>query len=107
VRAQGLVAHWGTLLMWRVARACPRESVARRATEEGTERNVRSPFLLRPPQGVERESPTECRGLLGGGNKQFFPKNRGRMKVWLGGLGPWVYPIHPRKSVGLGLRKGP
>ena len=29
------------------------------------------------------------------------------MTVRLGGLGPWAYPIHAHKSVGLGLRKGP
>jgi len=67
----------------------------------------RSPLLLRPPQGVENESRPECRGLLGGGKKQSRPKNRGRMTVGLGGIGLWAYPIHPHKSVGLGLRKGP
>jgi len=47
------------------------------------------------------------RDLLGGGDKLSGPKNRGRMTVGLGGLGPWIYPLHPQKSVGLGLRKGP
>jgi len=107
VRAQGRVIFWGTLLMWRVARACPRECVARRATKEGTVTDSRSPLMLRPPQGVENESPPECWGLLGNGNKQSRPRNRGRMTVRLRGLGPWVYPIHPHKSVGLGLGKGP
>jgi len=65
------------------------------------------PLLLRRPQGVESECPPECRGLLGGGNKQSRRKKRGRMTVWLGGLCPWVYAVHPHKSVGLGLRKGP
>jgi len=66
-----------------------------------------APLLLRPPQGVENESPPEFRGLLGGGNKQSRPKNRGRMTFRLSGLGPRAYPIHPHKSVGLGLRNGP
>jgi len=42
-----------------------------------------------------------------GGIKQSCPKNKGRMTVRLGGLGPWVYSIHPRTSVGLGLREMP
>jgi len=28
------------------------------------------------------------------------------MTVWLHGLRPYVYLIHPHKSVGLGLRQG-
>jgi len=67
----------------------------------------RSTLLLRPPQRVQNESPPECRVLLGGGNKLFRPRNSGRMTVRLGGIGPWSYPIHPHKSVGLRLRNGP
>jgi len=107
VRAQGRVASWGTLLMWRVARACARVSVARRATEEGTEGNSRCTLVLRPPQWVESKSPPECRGFLGGGSKQYRPKNRGRMTVRRVEIGAWVYPIRPHKSMRFGLRKGP
>jgi len=83
---------WGTLLMRRVARACPREGVARRATEDGTVTDSRSPLLLGQPQGVESEYPRECRGLLGGRNKHSRPNNRGRMTVRLCGIGPWASP---------------
>jgi len=107
VRAQGREAFWGTLLMWGVARACPRECVAPRATEEGTVTDSRSPLRLRPPQGVESESPPECRDPWGAQVKRSRPKNRGSMMVRLGGQGPPVYPIHLHKSVGLGIRKGP
>ena len=65
-----------------------------------------SHLLLRPPKGVERESPPERRGPLGGENQRLHPKNRGGMTVGLGGLGPSAYPIHPHQSVGLGFRKG-
>ena len=106
VRAQGLVAFWGTLLMWRVARVCPRECVAPRATEAGTVTDSRSLLQMRPPQGVESESPPECRDLWGG-DKGLHAKSRGSMTVGLGGLGPPAYPMHPHKSVGLGFRKGP
>jgi len=67
----------------------------------------RSPLLLRPPRGVESESPPECRVPWGAEDKRFHPKNRGSMIFWLGGLGPSAYPIYPHKSVRLGLRKGP
>ena len=106
VRAPGREALWGTLLMWRVARACPRECVAPRATEAGEVTDSRSPLLLRQPQGVERESPPECRDPWGVEDKRSHPKNRGSMAVGLGGLGLPAYPIHPHKSVGLGFRKG-
>ena len=65
VRALGREAFWGTLLMSRVARACPRQCVAPRATEAGAVTVSRSSLLLRPPQGVERESPPECRDPWG------------------------------------------
>ena len=107
VRAQGRVAFWKTLLMWRVARACQQKCVAPRVTGDGTVTDSRSPVLLRPPQGVESESHPECRDLLGVANMRFLPKNRGSMMVRLGGLGPSAYPRHPHKSVGFGLRKGP
>jgi len=97
----------GSLLMWRVARACPRECVAPRATEAGAVTDSRSPLLLRPPQGVERESPPEFRDPWGVEDKRSHPKNRGSMTLGLGGLGPPAYPIHPYKSVGLGFRNGP
>ena len=67
----------------------------------------RFPLLLRPPQAAENESTPECRGLLGSGNKQSRPNNRGHMTVRLGGLDPGAYPMHPQNAVGLGLRKGP
>jgi len=67
----------------------------------------RSPLLLRPPQGVESESPPECRSPWGGEDKRFHPKNRGILTGRLGGLGPSAYPIHPHKSVELAFRKGP
>jgi len=67
----------------------------------------RSPLLLRPPQGVERESPPECRDPWGVEDKRSHPKNRGSMTVGLGGLGPPAHPIHPHTSVGLGFRKEP
>jgi len=67
----------------------------------------RSPLLLRPPQGLESESPREWRDPWGAADKRFLPKNRGSMMVRLGGLGPSTCPIPPHKSVGLGLRQGP
>jgi len=67
----------------------------------------RSPILLRPPQGVERESPPECRDPWGVEDERSHPKNMGSMTIGLGGLGPPAYPIYPHKSVGLGFRKGP
>jgi len=70
VRAQSREAFWGTLLMWRVARACPRECVAPRATEAGAVTDSRSPLLLRPPQGVEKES-APVPGPLGGGGQEL------------------------------------
>ena len=106
VRAQGREAFWGTLIMWRVARACSRECVAPRATEAGAVTDSRSPLQLRPPQEVKSESPPECRDPRGGEDKRFHPENRGSMTVGLGGLGPPAYPIHPHKSVRLGFRKG-
>jgi len=81
--------------------------VAPRVTEAGAVTDSRSPLQLRPPQGVERESPPECRDPWGVEDKKSHPKNRGNMTVGLGGLGPPAYPIHPHKSVGLGFRKGP
>jgi len=72
---------------------------------EGDERE----FLFPPPFAratrVEQESPLECRSFLVGGNKQSRPKHRGLRTVRPGGVGPWVYPLHPHKSMGLGLRK--
>ena len=107
VRSQGREAFWGTLFMWRVARACPRECVAPRETEAGAVTDCRSSLLLRPPRGVERESPPECQDHWGVEDKRSHPKNRGSMTVGLGELGPPAYPIHPHKSVRLGFRKGP
>ena len=107
VRTQGREAFWGTLLMWRVSRACSRECVAPRATEAGVVTDSRPPLLLRRPHGVERESPPECRDPWGVEDRRSHPKNRGGITVGLGGLGPPAYPIHPHKSVGLGFRKGP
>ena len=107
VRAQRKVSLWEPLPMWRVARACPRECVAPRATEAGSVTDSRPPLLLRPPQGVERESPPECRDPWGVEDKRSHPKNRGSMTVGLGGLGPPAHPIHPHTSVGLGFRKEP
>jgi len=66
----------------------------------------RFPILLRPPQGVERESAPECWDPWGVEDKRTHPKNRGSMTVGLGGLGPPAYRIHPHKSVGSGSRKG-
>ena len=70
-------------------------------------KDSRSPVLLRPPQGVESESPPECRDPWGVEDKRSHRKNRGSMTVGLGGLSPPAYSIHPHKSVGLGSRKGP
>jgi len=65
------------------------------------------PLLLRPPQGVERASPSECRDPWGVEGKRSHPKNSASMTVGLGGPDPPAYSIHPHKSVGLGFRKGP
>ena len=100
VRAQGRAAFWGTLLMWRVARACSRECVAPRETEAGAVTDSRSPLLLRPPQGFERESPPEYRDPWGVEDKRSHPKNRGSMTVGLGGLGPPVAPQSGRPHSG-------
>jgi len=107
VRAQGREVFWGSLLMWRVARACPRDCVAPLATEAEAVTDSRSPRLLRPPQGVERDSSPECWDPWGVEDKRSHPNNRGSMTVGLGGLRPPAYPIHALKSVGLGFRKGP
>jgi len=55
----------------------------------------------------ERVSPREWRDFLVVGDKQSGHKHRGRMTATPGALGKWVYLIHPLKSVGFGLRKGP
>jgi len=75
--------------------------------EAGAVTDSRPPLPLRPPQGVERESPPEGRDPWGVEDKRFHPKNRGSMMIGLGGLGPPAYPIHPDKSVGLGFPKRP
>jgi len=66
----------------------------------------RCPFLLRPPQRVESESPPECRDPWGVEDKRSHPKNRDIMTVGLGGLGPPACPRRPHKSVGLGFCNG-
>jgi len=60
--------------MWKVARACPRECVAPRATEAEAVTDSRSPLLLRPREGVENESFPQCRDPWGGEDKRFHPK---------------------------------
>jgi len=81
----------------------------RRTASDGGEAvtDSRFPLLLRPPQGVESESPPEFWDPWGVEDKRSHPKNRGSMTVGLGGLGPPAYPIHPHKSVELGCRKRP
>jgi len=107
VRAQGRVAFWGTLRIWMVARACPRECLAPLVTKQRTVTDSRPPLLLRPPRRVEVESPPEFWNLWGAEDKCFRPKNRGSMMVSLGRLGPSASAIHPHMSVGSGLRTGP
>jgi len=97
----------GSLLMWRVARSWPRDCVAQRATKAEAVTDSRSLLLMRPPQGVERDSSPECWDPWGVEDKRSHPKNRGSMTIGLGGLGPPAYPIPRHKSVGLGFRKGP
>jgi len=72
---------------------------------EGDERELLFPPPFARATRVEHESPLECRSFLGGGNQQSRTKHRGLMTVRPGGVGPWVYPLHLHKSVGLGLRK--
>ena len=101
--ARGRVAFWGTLLMWRVARACPRVCVAPRATEAGTVTDSRSPFLLRPPQGHERESPPDGRDPSGGGKQENPPQEQGQYDGWARRVRPAGLPQTPPQVSGVGV----
>ena len=78
VWAQGREAFWGTLLMWRVARACSRECVAPRATEAGAVTDSRPPPSVETAsRGRERVSPG-VPGPLAGGGQEVPPQEQGQ-----------------------------
>jgi len=92
--------------MWRVARACPRECVAPRATEAKAVTDSRSPLQLRPPQGVERESPPECRDPWRVEDKRFLSKNRGHYDGRARRARPAGLPHTPPQVSGVGVPHG-